>query len=873
MSKDWQVFICYRQVDGESVARWLFENLDREPLPAALASETGRPRLLAYFDQAAPAVADWQAAHRPALEDSRALLVVCTPGLCARTGVEDWVHLEIDWWLKHREAAPILVDVTGEGARWVPEKIRMRWPNAQRVRIDPSIFADGESSRWHREIAIQRIVGGISASEAQTRSQDIRRERALNVRLRRYLSLMLTATVVAALGLAATLWFASLATRNEREVRQHLSLTLMRQAEHAWLDGEEISARALAARALSHDPSDEVKSRFLALEHWIAGRTESAEAEFKRALGPEYERLVKVASLPLRAERLARSTHSKQSLDNFLEASRDSSQHHYDVVLKFKGLTHRVQRTVRAQRRGLRERAHDLLAAESEIARLSYSYPSSTSDVSNWQVEYGDVSQRLAVLQRRIHSVQEDSSSPGGWTAPSWQELQAYLRPNEALLDFLLYRKRYAVWILRHTGDPVRVELGEAVVMDDAVQDFQNRVSRFSDRDAVWSCRAADPIFSPQRTRRGAIASGDGQQPVSRSIERYLPMPRSTAVAEGKCRLSSHAARLRELLWAPVERRLSEEIETLYVVPDASLATVPFAAIPAQETDQYLIDDYLLVYLSAAGDLLARAEPLKSGTGILLLGGVDYGEDANEVAPGSFASRLSPLPGSLEEVELIEKQLRTLSGVRPLLAHTGSAANEPAFRRDAPGRSIVHVATHAWTDYSLEPATLDESSMVAAQMLEAHIASLDPALRSGFSLSRTQGGTVHGLEDGIVTALEVSSADLTGVDLVVLSGCDTIGSRVGGEAAIGLFRSFREAGVATVVATLFPVEDKTTAELMAAFYGQLISSKEPSVALRKAAMAMKDRGMAPAHWAGFAVYTPQPDDHRIIPAQGIRSRP
>ena len=112
------VFICYRQVDGTKIARWLFETLHGQRLPAMgdAATEEEVASLDVYFDQTAPAVGDWKAIHQPRLRTSQAMIVVCTPGSFQRLDEKnDWVHLEIDWWLKNRKVAPILIDATGEG--------------------------------------------------------------------------------------------------------------------------------------------------------------------------------------------------------------------------------------------------------------------------------------------------------------------------------------------------------------------------------------------------------------------------------------------------------------------------------------------------------------------------------------------------------------------------------------------------------------------------------------------------------------------------------------------------------------------------------------------------------------------------------------
>jgi CHAT domain-containing protein len=92
-------------------------------------------------------------------------------------------------------------------------------------------------------------------------------------------------------------------------------------------------------------------------------------------------------------------------------------------------------------------------------------------------------------------------------------------------------------------------------------------------------------------------------------------------------------------------------------------------------------------------------------------------------------------------------------------------------------------------------------------------------------------------------------------DLVVLSACRTaLGVQIRGEGLIGLTRGFLYAGAARVVATLWEIDDRTTAEVMRRFYqGMLGNGERPAAALRAAQSAMwKTKGWdAPYYWAAF----------------------
>ena len=106
-------------------------------------------------------------------------------------------------------------------------------------------------------------------------------------------------------------------------------------------------------------------------------------------------------------------------------------------------------------------------------------------------------------------------------------------------------------------------------------------------------------------------------------------------------------------------------------------------------------------------------------------------------------------------------------------------------------------------------------------------------------------------DDGILTAFEVSGLDLSGVDMAVLSACDTgLGRRAGGEGMLGLQRAFQVAGARTVVASLWKVPDAETRQLRQVVLRQLVGQEdaEASVTSRGAALdaprrrALRKRG-------------------------------
>jgi CHAT domain-containing protein len=110
--------------------------------------------------------------------------------------------------------------------------------------------------------------------------------------------------------------------------------------------------------------------------------------------------------------------------------------------------------------------------------------------------------------------------------------------------------------------------------------------------------------------------------------------------------------------------------------------------------------------------------------------------------------------------------------------------------------------------------------------------------------------------DGFLRLNDIYNLKL-GADLVVLSACDTaLGREVRGEGLIGLTQGFMTAGARTVVASLWQVPDRATAELMKQFYAYMLDEGlAPAAALRKAqlASAAQRRWSDPYFWGGFVL--------------------
>jgi CHAT domain-containing protein len=275
------------------------------------------------------------------------------------------------------------------------------------------------------------------------------------------------------------------------------------------------------------------------------------------------------------------------------------------------------------------------------------------------------------------------------------------------------------------------------------------------------------------------------------------------------------------LLGAPLAGDALADVRRLYVVPHADLHHLPFAPLvtpgprsPSSGDARYLIDRFEIVSLPAAS-LLTLAErggarDKRRDGNLLVVGGVDRA--------GSAA-----LPYSEDEARLIAD---AYAGLRKAEVLTGPAAEESAWKARCADAGRIHIAAHGRQNRA--------SPLLAA---------LELAPAAG--------------EDGLLEAHEVMRLGLH-ADLAVLSGCETaLGSGFAaelprGDEIVSLARAFLTAGASSVVATLWPVVDRASADFMVEFHRNL-AGFGPAGALARTQRhwARQENHRAhPFYWAG-----------------------
>jgi CHAT domain-containing protein len=280
----------------------------------------------------------------------------------------------------------------------------------------------------------------------------------------------------------------------------------------------------------------------------------------------------------------------------------------------------------------------------------------------------------------------------------------------------------------------------------------------------------------------------------------------------------------------------------LLIVREGVLQYLPFGALPDPGTGAPLMVSHEIVTAPSASVMAVvrqEAAGRKPASKLLAVfadpvfhaddsrvGSADKTGAAVRASSDSGMQNFSRLRFSRTEAEEIAR-LAGSGGV--LKALDFDANRETATKPELAEYRIVHFATH-----SLLNNEHPELSGVVLSLVD----------RAGRS------------QNGFLRLYDIYKLRL-GADLVVLSACRTaLGEEIKGEGLIGLTRGFLYAGAPRVVATLWEIDDRTTAEAMKKFYeGVLGRGERPAEALRGAQMALwRTRGWdAPYYWAAFTL--------------------
>lgn len=320
------------------------------------------------------------------------------------------------------------------------------------------------------------------------------------------------------------------------------------------------------------------------------------------------------------------------------------------------------------------------------------------------------------------------------------------------------------------------------------------------------------------------------------------------------------------LVWKPLYSEL-QNVKNIYFSSSGVLYNIGVEFLPGME-------EYNIFRLSSTRELVKGK---RSGTSkyAVLYGGLDYYARLDTITNklaipnDTFIEHVDVrgmnirggkgyLKYTMDEIIQIEKEFS--KALWSCMLDTLSNGTEESFKSlSKKGVGCLHIATHGFY------YTNDEVNDAGYHFLQ-----LDDRIASEEDKSLTRSGLImsganhilegedlpDNVEDGILTAKEISDVDLRGLDLVVLSACQSgLGDVSQGDGVFGLQRGFKKAGANSILMSLWEVDDKATQILMTQFYKNWLSGQSKHQSLLSAQKYLREteggKYNKPKYWAAF----------------------
>lgn len=316
-----------------------------------------------------------------------------------------------------------------------------------------------------------------------------------------------------------------------------------------------------------------------------------------------------------------------------------------------------------------------------------------------------------------------------------------------------------------------------------------------------------------------------------------------------------------KLIWQPLISHL-DGITDIYFSPTGVLHKIAIEYLP-DDNNQLINSKYGMHRLSSTREIAIHKNKNNIKHAVIY-GGIDYDyleqtQDGESLLDEDIANNdqlrdgMAYLPQTLVEMANIEEVLCPNIKVDTI---SGRIATEASFKQlSGKDIQIMHLSTHgfyipkyrrsAFTKVTLNPFnSVDEQSLSRSGLLMA-------GANKAVKLKNLSG------EDGILTAKEIARLDLSGIELVTLSACETALGDLSGEGVFGLQRGFKKAGANTMIMSLWRVDDTATRILMTTFYNLLSKGQSVNDAFTQSQhqLISLDNGKYndPKYWAAFIV--------------------
>ena len=330
---------------------------------------------------------------------------------------------------------------------------------------------------------------------------------------------------------------------------------------------------------------------------------------------------------------------------------------------------------------------------------------------------------------------------------------------------------------------------------------------------------------------------------------RFMPLIEKKEIERNKDNLADY-------IWKPILDALGYSPKNIYFAPSGLLYKIPIES--QMLSDGRYLCDVCNMYRMSSTRWLAYEKGSIIGQNAVVYGGLQYDMSVNdlvldakkyqnlsrstalnhEVIDRGIVSSLKYLPGTLVEANNISETIKSANksnlSVKLLIGKDGTEASFKALGGNH--IRIIHLATHGF--YS----SLTTNPMLGSGLCFA-----------GSNNKYRRIPIPTNTDDGILTAQEISEMDLQGLDLVVLSACQSGLGKITVDGVQGLQRGFKKAGCKSIIMSLWGVDDYATQLLMTTFYKEYLLGKSKSQAFERAKRELRNNPLYQdaKYWAAF----------------------
>ena len=320
---------------------------------------------------------------------------------------------------------------------------------------------------------------------------------------------------------------------------------------------------------------------------------------------------------------------------------------------------------------------------------------------------------------------------------------------------------------------------------------------------------------------------------------------------------------LYKLIWQPLLPYMANN-RRICISTSGKLSTIAIEAI-INTSGEYVSDLYTISRMTSTSEV-CDSEKTEYAKTAAVYGGIRYDNNPenndestslNVETTGYLQDRsgeetIDYLPGTMTEASMVSSILKA----QDVQTNTffGYDATESSFKSlSGSSEALIHIATHGFYKPSEQIRRIGFYS-TGDSSINVHPMSRSGLLMAGCN-DAWNGLFSHSGEDGVLTASEIADLDLSSTQLVVLSACETGLGEVTEDGIAGLQRAFKNAGVQSLIMSLWKVDDKATSILMEEFYTLLSKGIDKNNAFRQAQEKLRHKKQFnnPYYWASFIV--------------------